>query len=164
MYMYDPTIFGTPLALLQIPPEAIKIVQGKVQDQCTTVTSYTQDCKSLNDLKEAISEQDFKVLRGARLDVGYICKKCSMVYPGKEACQGHQQTVCFQGKNPCDVKGAILKLEQMQYECCACKEKCSTQREYKNHCSSDGHKQRVVKFLSHTNTAKSEGTSSEEVQ
>ena len=142
--MYDPATFGTPLTMLQIPSEAIREVQTKLQQESATKAYYTQDLKSTRELKSSLSELDGCFLRTAAVDVGYICRKCHMVYPGREACVNHQHMVCYQGRNVDEAKG-ILKLEQLQYECKACTEKMSTVAEFRSHISTDLHKQRVKK-------------------
>lgn len=139
----DPTVYGTPLQLLQIPPAAIKSVQNKIQDEGCIITRYTQDCKNLTDLKQMVSSADFACASEAMVDVGYICRKCHTVYPGKEASLQHQQT-CYQGKNLPQEK-TIVKLEQIQYECRLCDLKFSTLKEFQVHCDMDVHKQKMKK-------------------
>lgn len=117
---------------------------GKLGDVSSSLAQYTQDCKSMADLKAAISETNYSCARESSLDVGYICKQCQMVYPGKEACIAHQRTVCFAGKMPDKMK-TILKLEQVQFECHPCGEKLSTVSEFKAHCHQDLHKHKLGK-------------------
>ena len=158
MMMYDPTTFGTPLTLLQIPQLAIQEVQAKVQDPSCTLTRYTQDCRTLTSLKKELSPSDASLAQAAYLDVGYICKKCHMVYPGREACIGHQMTSCFQGKNLTDM---IFKLEQQQYKCAACDEKYSMISEYRSHVKTEGHIKAARRCLdNHTPSAKDSRPSS----
>lgn len=148
MFMYDPMTFGTPLTLLQIPQQAIRDVQSQVETADCTLTYYTQDCKSRSDLKHVISQSDLAMVRDSFLDVGFICKKCHMVYPGKEACLNHQHNMCYQTDKATVDKGkTMLKLEQLQYNCAACKAKHSTQQEFKTHCDSDNHKRRGQAWL-----------------
>ena len=140
MFAYDPTIFGTPLTLLQIPQEAITKVQAKLGDSHSTLAQYTQDCRSLDHLKEVLSAEDVACVQKSSVDVGFICKKCHMVYPGRDACVSHQQTLCYnQVKTNKDSK-SILKLEQVQFDCSVCHDKCSTVQEFKVHCNLDRHK------------------------
>ncbi len=143
--MYDPMTFGTPLTLLQIPQQAIQMVQKQVDIRDCSLTHYTQDCKDTADLQATVSARDFDLYRETYLDVGYICKKCHMVYPGRDACIGHQQTMCYQGdKGRMEKERTILKLEQKQFECVACKTRCSTVQECKEHCEDASHKQQVT--------------------
>ena len=144
MFMYDPTTFGTPLSLLQIPEQAISDVQGKLQEEGCVRARYTQDCKMISDLRSMISEADYAHAHEAMVDVGYICRKCQMVYPGKDACTTHQQLVCYQGKSGAEAR-SILKLEQIQYECSMCQIKFSTLEEFKVHCDMDVHKQKAAR-------------------
>jgi len=98
MFMqYDPANFGTPLSILQIPAKAIQRVQEKLSDPDCTLTRYTQDCRHFVDLRKLVSPDDFAVARRASLDVGYICRRCQIVYPvamlrltpGHPLLQGH---------------------------------------------------------------------------
>ena len=141
--MYDPATYGTPLSLLHIPQQAIQSIQSKIQDEGCIITRYTQDCRSLSDLKELISPEDFSLAREAMVDVGYICRKCQLVYPAKDACLAHQQSSCYaQNKtasSPSLQQKSVIKLEQLQYECVACKVKLSTVSEFQAHCKTQQH-------------------------
>ncbi|CAG2208256.1 ATBF1 [Mytilus edulis] len=143
---FDPMSFGTPLPLLQIPPQAIKDVSVKLSEPKASVAQYTQDCKSISSLKSLVNNVDYLCVRESTVDVGYICKKCQMVYPGKEACLGHQRTMCFAGGKIPDNISPVLKLEQIQYECKLCSDKSSTVQEYKSHCQSEGHKAKTARI------------------
>lgn len=143
MFLYDPINFGTPLNMLQIPHTCIKKIQEKMQDKDCTVTHYAQDCHSFADLRRCVAPEDWLMARRATVDVGYICKKCHIVYPGRAACIAHQQMSCFAGGTP-RPDGVILKLEQLQYECSACLIRCSTVSEFKTHCSQDAHRRQLA--------------------
>lgn len=143
---YDPLTFGTPLPLLQIPPQAIKDVSIKLSEPKATVAQYTQDCKSISSLRSLVNSVDYSCVREATVDVGYICKKCQMVYPAKDACLTHQRTICFQGGKVPDNIMPWLKLEQIQYECRLCCDKFSTVQEYKMHCQMEAHKAKTARL------------------
>ena len=145
MMAYDPLSFGTPLPLLQIPQQAIKLVSDKLEDPRSSLAQYTQDCKSISDLKQLVSSTDYSCAHETMVDVGYICKKCQIVYPAKEACVNHQRMVCFPGGKVPDSIKAMLKLEQVQYGCRACSDKFSTLYEFKIHCQMESHKVKVGK-------------------
>lgn len=147
MFMYDPSMFGTPLTLLQIPQQAIEEVQNKCQKDDIMLAHYTQDCKTFADLKTLVSATSYVCARQAMVDVGYICKKCHMVYPGRDACVSHQVSMCYQGKTPAELTKTILKLEQIQFQCSACREKFSAVQEYQVHCRTESHKQKAAKLL-----------------
>ena len=144
MYMCDPMTFGTPLTLMQIPGEAIRDIECKLQEAGCTIARYTQDCMMLCDLTTHVSAADTTCAREAMVDVGYICKKCHMVYPARDACVNHQRMLCYQSEPDADPAKSILKLEQIQYECCACSVKFSSISDYKTHCEQDGHKAKVL--------------------
>ncbi len=142
MFMYDPTTFGTPLTLLQIPPSAINDVQNKLDMEDVLVTRYTQDCKTVDDLKEVVAASDFSLVGESYLDVGYICRKCHMVYPSQDACVNHQTSMCYQGKK--SQATMRLKLEQTQYQCTLCREAVNTLGEFKDHCELETHRTQVA--------------------
>lgn len=145
---YDPVTFGTPLSLLQIPEQARRHVSAKLIEPSSSVAQYTQDCKTLADLKSALSENDFKCAQESTVDVGYICKKCHIVYPGKDGCDNHQHLICFPAGKVSDGIKPILKLEQLQYECLACQDKFSTSQEFILHCNQDVHKSKALRHFS----------------
>lgn len=144
---YDPVTFGTPLSLLQIPEQARRHVSAKLLEPSSGVAQYTQDCKTLADLKSAVSDTDFKCVQESTVDVGYICKKCHIVYPGKDGCENHQHLICFPGGKVSDGIKPILKLEQVQYECVVCQEKFSTSQEFILHCNLELHKNKSARHL-----------------
>jgi len=139
--MLDPANFGTPLTLLQIPARSIQRIQDKLTtDADCTLTYYTQDCRHFSDLRKTVGSEDWAVARRATVDVGYICRRCHIVYPGRAACAGHQDTQCYRDTGARRPNNAIVKLEQLQYECAACRVKTSTISEYKTHCAADSHR------------------------
>ncbi|WAR12475.1 ZFHX4-like protein [Mya arenaria] len=141
---YDPMTYGTPLPLLQIPQQAIKDVSSKLMEPKATIGQYTQDCKSISSLKSLVSSGDYSLVREATVDVGYICKKCQMVYPAKDACVAHQRLMCFPGGKFPEGVNITLKLEQIQYECKLCSDKMSTVQEFKSHCDTEAHKTKLA--------------------
>ncbi|XP_053401802.1 zinc finger homeobox protein 4-like isoform X2 [Mercenaria mercenaria] len=143
---YDPMTYGTPLPLLQIPQQAIKDVSSKLMDPKATIGQYTQDCKSISSLKALVNNADYNCVREATVDVGYICKKCQMVYPAREACVAHQRLMCFPGGKIPEGVNIALKLEQIQYECKLCSEKVSTVQEFKTHCEVESHKTKMAVY------------------
>ena len=138
--------FGTPLPLLQIPQQAIRDVSSKLMDPKASVGQYTQDCKSISSLKTLVRSADYNCAREATVDVGYICKKCQMVYPAKDACVNHQRMMCFPGGKAPEGINPILKLEQIQYECKLCSDKVSSVQEFKHHCQSETHTIKLTKY------------------
>ncbi|CAG5120919.1 unnamed protein product, partial [Candidula unifasciata] len=147
MMPYDPLVFGTPLALLQIPSAAKKSISEKVKESGSVLARYTQDSQVLADLHNLVRASDLTAAAEATLDVGFICKTCQTVYPAKDSCIAHQRSFCManalslpKGFEP------IMKLEQIQYECRACDERYSTVLEFKSHCLRESHKQKLMKF------------------
>ena len=143
--MLDPANFGTPLTLLQIPSRSIQRIQEKLTDADCAMTYYTQDCRHFSDLRKAVGAEDWTVARRSTVDVGYICRRCHIVYPGRTACAGHQDAQCYRdGGAPTN---AIVKLEQLQYECAACRVKASTVSEYKTHCTGETHRKAAAAWV-----------------
>jgi hypothetical protein len=155
MFMLDPANFGTPLAMLQIPGRAIQRIQEKLtSDSECTLTYYSQDCRHFSELRKVVSADDAAVARRASVDVGYICRRCHIVYPGRSTCAAHQEAVCYRdaasGSAGSTIPaGSIVKLEQMQYECAACRgsPRFSTAAEYKSHCGHDSHRSAASAWL-----------------
>ena len=138
MMMYDPTVFGTPLPMLQIPAPAIQSIQSKLATAGCLITRYTQDCR---DLPSELAGH----VKSVMVDVGYICRKCHMVFPHRSACVNHQQLFCYQGSSASDTKaGSIIKLEQIQYQCPTCEngdgEKFSTVAQVQAHIGEEKHR------------------------
>ncbi|GIX72806.1 uncharacterized protein CEXT_167731 [Caerostris extrusa] len=79
------------------------------------------------------------------VDVGFVCKKCHMVYPAEVLCLNHQRASCFQNKPVSEIK-ATLKLVQCHVECRACRERFTTIIDFKFHCDMDRHMKRVQKI------------------
>jgi len=131
--LYEASLLGTPLSLLQIPPRAVHGVQEKTSDPSAGSLSYTQDSGAVEACPGATP---------ARLDVGYVCKKCHMVYPGAEACAAHQSAVCYPSGQPRPERPA-LKLEQVLYKCEPCAVKCNTRAEYEAHRQTPAHAQQT---------------------
>ena len=146
MFMLDPANFGTPLALLQIPARSIQRIQEKLSDADCSVTYYSQDCRHFSDLRKAVGADDWTVARRTTVDVGYICRRCHIVYPGRTACAGHQEAQCYRDAGGAP-NNAIVKLEQMQYECAACRVRASTIAEYKTHCAADSHRKAAAAWV-----------------
>jgi len=151
--MLDPANFGTPLTMLQIPAKSIQRVQEKLgADADCAVTYYAQDCRHFSDLRKAVSADDWSLARRASVDVGYICRRCHIVYPGRAACLAHQDGGAA-GRGRGGGGGAIVKLEQLQYECAACRCRTSTIVEFKSHCAGEGHRKAAAAVLARAGPA-----------
>ncbi|XP_076449499.1 zinc finger homeobox protein 3-like [Babylonia areolata] len=144
MFAHDPLSYGTPLPLLQIPPQAIKAIAEKVQDPKCVRTHYAQDCKELADLRGAVGSRDGACFTESFMDVGYICRKCQMVYPTREGCLTHQQLVCYPAGDAGGSK-SMVKLEQLQFECRKCSggDRFSTLSEARSHCQKESHQAKL---------------------
>lgn len=156
--MYDSNMYSSPLSLLQLPASALPEVTGRLTQSGNSVARFSQDGKTLADLRTLVPEPDFRQASEVTVDVGFVCKKCHTVYPAEVLCLNHQRTTCFQNKAVNEIK-ATLKLVQCHVECRACKERFTTIMDFKFHCDMDRHIKRVQKFqreavnVANTNTA-----------
>lgn len=143
--MYDSNMYSSPLSLLQLPASALPEVTGRLTQPGNSVARFSQDGKTLADLRTLVPEPDFRQAAEVTVDVGFVCKKCHTVYPAEVLCLNHQRTTCFQNKSVGDIK-ATLKLVQCHVECRACKERFTTVMDFKFHCDMDRHIKRVQKI------------------
>ncbi|GFR04272.1 uncharacterized protein TNCT_101971 [Trichonephila clavata] len=143
--MYDSNMYSSPLSLLQLPASALPEVTGRLTQPGNSVARFSQDGKSLSDLRSLVPEADFRQASEVTVDVGFVCKKCHMVYPAEVLCLNHQRASCFQNKPVSEIK-ATLKLVQCHVECRACRERFTTIIDFKFHCDMDRHIKRVQKI------------------
>ncbi|XP_035214184.1 zinc finger homeobox protein 4-like [Stegodyphus dumicola] len=139
-------MYSTPLSLLQLPPTALPEITQKLTQPGNTTARFSQDGKTLEDLKGVVSGNDYQQAAEAEVDVGYVCKKCQLVHPAEVLCVNHQRSSCFANKNAGDASKAILRLVQVQLECRACRERFPTLLDFKFHCNADRHVKRVHKL------------------
>lgn len=144
-FLYDSNMYSTPLSLLQLPSAALSEVTQKLSQTGNTCARITQDGKNLSDLKGRIPDPDFHQAVEVEVDIGFVCKKCQMVYPAEVLCLNHQRASCFPTKAIGDIK-AMLKLVQIHVECRACRERFVTVLDFKFHCDMDRHIKRVQKL------------------
>lgn len=122
---------------MQLPHQAIKDVTQKLSEPGCEIARYTHDLSTLESACQAAVALGVATPVECMLDVGWVCKRCHMVYPRQEACLRHR----------CMLDGSIpsssppptsLKLEQIQYACGACGDdssqaRCSTVSELQEH-------------------------------
>lgn len=144
---YDSNMYSTPLSLLQLPPTALPEITQKLSQLGNTTARFSQDGKTLEDLKGVVSANDYQQAAEAEVDVGFVCKKCQLVHPAEILCLNHQRSSCFANKNAGEATKAILRLVQVQLECRACRERFPTLLDFKFHCNADRHVKRVQKVL-----------------
>lgn len=134
---------GSPLAMLQIPAAAITTIQRQLDDNSgSTVAQYFNDGLSFSDLANVVTAKDVDNTREVSVDVGFICRKCRMVYPIREACVGHQRFACYAAvaaSGSWDPTQTSVKLEQRQFECQPCGVRCSSVSDYHAHCLTSRH-------------------------
>ncbi|XP_022252916.1 uncharacterized protein LOC111088132 [Limulus polyphemus] len=151
----DSSIYSTPLSLLQLPPAAVLDVTQKLCQLGHSTTRFSQDGKNISDFKGSIQEADVQQLNEVDIDIGFVCKKCQMVYPAELLCINHQRASCFAHIKEED--RAVLKLVQIYFECKVCRERFTSVLDFKFHADMDRHTKRVQKlqrgmvFTNHSN-------------
>lgn len=135
-------MYSTPLSLLHLPPTVLPEVTQQLTQPGNSTMRFFQDGKSLEDSKQLLSEVDLQHINEADVDIGFVCKKCQMVFPSEVLCLNHQKSSCFVTKVAGDIK-AMLKLVQIQMECGACRERFTTVMDLRFHCSLDRHVKRI---------------------
>ena len=113
--MYDPTVHGTALHMLQLPPGVAEQIFSKLNSTersgNTSAVAFAQDGKRLSDLRDVVSASDFACATSSQSDIGSICRKCQTVFPTEASCKAHQTSVCYPGSK--DLKN-VLKLQQVK--------------------------------------------------
>ncbi|XP_022237643.1 zinc finger homeobox protein 3-like isoform X1 [Limulus polyphemus] len=154
---YDANMYSTPLSLLQLPSQALVDVTQKLSQPGNSITRFSQDGKTLVDLKGSSQDTDFQQVAEIDIDVGFMCKNCQMVYPSEVLCLNHQRATCF-GAAKGDIQ-AILRLVQIHFECRVCCERFLTILNFKFHCDMDHHVRRVQKLQRGASSSCDLGTS-----
>lgn len=67
---YSALDYGTPLNMLQIPQEAKDSISNKLSNPTSRVATYTQDCKSVDDIAKQVLDMDVSLARSEHTDVG----------------------------------------------------------------------------------------------
>ena len=117
---YDPTVMGTSLQMLQLPPGVGEMIFAKLSapdrggnSSGQSAVAFAQDGKRLSDLRECVGSADFACATSSQTDIGSVCRKCQMVFPTEANCKAHQAAMCYPGIK--DAK-SILKLQQVRKE------------------------------------------------
>lgn len=145
--LMDPSIHGTPIFMLQIPCQAIEhIFSSFKRDPQLTRAQYTQDGKTLDD----INCDESTPVQHQSIDVGFVCKRCQLVWPLFESCRCHLM-LCWQlsssqipltintNDDLNSVSTYVFKIEQLLYRCAPCQSSYSTIVEYEKHTHEDNH-------------------------
>ncbi|XGW19839.1 hypothetical protein V3C99_003570 [Haemonchus contortus] len=143
--VYDPAMFGTPVAMLQIP-ESVKM---RIKSDITaglSSTRFTQDGLSVDELRKKLDADDANTLCHKEVEVGWACPSCTNVFQQEALLKNHQRTVC-QGTD------AVFTLVQIHYECTACVIKMGTQADYRSHCESAEHRANVQSTSNSSSTS-----------
>lgn len=135
-------VYGIPLVQLQIPKRAIEQIQDNLKDKTCITVQYSDDCLTSADVKARLTSDELTCLVEKTIHVGYICKKCHVVFPQVHACHAHQAALCFKdaAAPPERTGDTVLKLEQRLYHCSQCRVDCSTVKEFRSHCTQERHR------------------------
>ncbi|WKX92831.1 hypothetical protein Q1695_010679 [Nippostrongylus brasiliensis] len=133
--VYDPTMFGTPVAMLQIP-ESVKLrIKSDIAAGLPSCR-FTQDGLSVDELRQKLENDDARTLCHKEVEVGWACPSCTNVFQQESLLKNHQRTVCQRSD-------AMFVLVQIHYECTVCSNKMGTQAEYRSHCDTNEHRSSV---------------------
>lgn len=150
-------VCGIQLVQLQIPKRAIEQIQDRLKDKTCVLATYSDDCLTSAEVKTHLDSAEVAWLVEKAIHVGYICKRCHVVFPQVDACNAHQAALCFKGAE--HFGDSVLKLEQRLYQCSCCKAHCVTVKEFKVHCAQEDHRKAASlgagSFASRTNSTAS---------
>lgn len=134
-------LYGIQLVQLQIPKRSIEQIQDRLKDETCATVQYSDDCLTSADVGTHLTSEELTCLVEKTIDVGYICKKCHVVFPQVDACNAHQAALCFKESAPerRTSGDTVLKLEQKLYRCSPCKVNCATVKEFRAHCALERH-------------------------
>ncbi|KAK8757720.1 hypothetical protein V5799_004650 [Amblyomma americanum] len=135
---------GTPLSLLALPASCVPDVSAKAALPAAAVARVSPEPGpgSRDELRRLVSEPDLLLASEVDVDVGFVCKKCQLVFPAEPLVVAHQRAACFAAGKPPNV-GAdfkpFLRLVQRAWECRRCRDRLHTAREFKFHCDTERH-------------------------
>lgn len=136
---------GTPLHLLQLPPTTLQAI-GEASSSCEPGVSIIRIPAVADSDPPPLMPSQTAYCQEVESEVGFVCKKCRLAFPGEAGLQGHQRVVCYQGV-PAESRGAV-RLVQTHYECKLCPASAETDKmasllEFKRHCDSEAHVTRL---------------------
>lgn len=150
-------VCGIQLVQLQIPKRAIEQIQDCLKDKTCILATYSEDCLTSAESRTHLDSGEITWLLEKAIHVGYICKRCHVVFPQVDACNAHQMALCFKGAE--HFGDSVLKLEQRLYQCSRCRVHCATVKEFKVHCAQEDHRKATIpgagSFMSRTNSTTS---------
>nr|CAD7260522.1 unnamed protein product [Timema shepardi] len=124
---------GTPLALLHLPQAALQAVGEAATAGAPGVTTVRVSVDAAASVPPLARDLD--------LEVGFVCKKCRLSFPGEAALLAHQRVACYPGK-AADARGAV-RLVQPALECKVCGDRAGSAIDFRRHCDTDAHLSRL---------------------
>ena len=131
---------GTPLALLQLPTTTLQAI-GEALSSCEPGMSVVRIAAPADSDSSPLMPSQAAYFRELESEVGFVCKKCRLAFPGEAGLLGHQRISCYQGV-PADSRGAV-RLVQVHYECKLCStsemDRMTSLLDLKRHCETEAH-------------------------
>lgn len=132
---------GTPIALLQLPATTLQAV-GEASASCEPGVSTVRITPPADADTSPLIPSQAAYCREVESEVGFVCKKCRLAFPGEAGLLGHQRVACYSGIST-DLRGAV-RLVQLSYECKLCctsdeTERLSSLHDFKRHCETEAH-------------------------
>lgn len=136
---------GTPLHLLQLPATTLQAI-GEASASCEPGLSTVRIPAGTDTDAPSLMPSQAAYCREVDSEVGFVCNKCRLAFPGEAGLVGHQRVVCYQGV-PAESRRAV-RLVQTQYECKLCpaspeSEKMTSLLDFRRHCESEVHVSRL---------------------
>lgn len=136
---------GTPLQLLPLPATTLQAI-GEASTSCEPGMSTVRIPAATDADASPLMASQAAYCRQVDSEVGFVCIKCRLAFPGEAGLLGHQRLVCYQGV-PSESRRAV-RLVQTQYECKLCSasteaDKMPSLLEFKRHCESEVHVTRL---------------------
>jgi hypothetical protein len=139
---------GTPVALLQLPAPTLQAI-GEASSSCEPGVSTVRIAALTDADAPPLTPSQAAYCREVESEVGFVCKKCRLAFPGEAGLVGHQRVACYLGISA-DSRGAV-RLVQLHYECKLCisteAERISSLLDFRRHCESGAHTTRLGSSL-----------------
>lgn len=132
---------GTPITVLQLPAATLQAV-GEASASCEPGVSTVRIPAPADADTSSLMPSQAAYCREVESEVGFVCKKCRLAFPGEAGLLGHQRVACYPGIST-DLRGAV-RLVQLHYECKLCStsaetESMSSLHDFKRHCETEAH-------------------------
>jgi hypothetical protein len=136
---------GTPLQLLQLPATTLQAI-GEASASCDPGMSTVRISAAADRDSSPLTASQAVYCQEVDSEVGLVCVKCRLAFPGEAGLLGHQRAVCYQGA-AAESQRAV-RLLQTHFECKLCSgsaeaDKMTSLLDFKRHCESEVHVTRL---------------------